>query len=472
MPSNHCIHTGSFALLVLLVAMKTGGTSMAAGPQDPPPYNGPPGVPCAFTGPLVHVPSGGAGTEGLLVRISPPVTPRYPEGAPIAVHMLAAAPTVAGSIACLSEQGFVDVGFLCPGEEYRAPDGAVARSGGTPLSGQVNWERCIEPLADVLAFATGNLRSLEGKPIQAYAPSVPPLTENVGIIGWSFGGNLAVHAMARYGERFRNLKWYASWETPIRSPVDDGRGTMFERNPFYDEKTDTIDFARLRYDPGMPIWTWPVLRLSPAADWPRGGLFLDGHGGGVFRRDTDFAFWVDVEPGAPMKVFYSPEVTVEAQRRNVFGDRWPAHIASVREVEAREERVNAVRRIPAAVKKLPDLAVLVFESERHHVGGFGGGHHLDALVQSNAWLDAKVRWMRFNPDRYYVELIAGKMVDGAVQFPAQTPVTAANIAGALEPASTNGPIGMRAAACELADRTHFGLWQPVLTKAPLNEPAP
>ena len=170
---------------------------MTPGPQDPPPYSGPPGVPCAFTGRLVHVPSHGAGTEGLLVRISPPTTPRYPEGAPIAVHMLAAAPNVTGSIACLSEQGFIDVGFLCPGEEYRASDGTVARSGGQPSRGQVDWERCIEPLADVLAFATGNSRSLEGKTLREYAPTVSPPTDNVGVIGWSFGGNLAVHAMAR-----------------------------------------------------------------------------------------------------------------------------------------------------------------------------------------------------------------------------------------------------------------------------------
>ena len=63
------------------------------------------------------------------MRISLPSKGRYPEGAPIAVHMLSAIPRVNGSIACLSEQGFIDVGFLCPGAQYKSPDGTIRKSG-------------------------------------------------------------------------------------------------------------------------------------------------------------------------------------------------------------------------------------------------------------------------------------------------------------------------------------------------------
>jgi hypothetical protein len=175
---------------------------------------------------LVQVPSKSAGTEGLLVRISPPARGRYTQGAPIAVHMIANRPNVTGSRACLSERGFIDVGFLCPGEEYRDVGGTLWKSGDA-VGNRSSPVRCVESLGDVLSFATGNLRSTDGKSIQDYVPGVQAMTENAGVIGWSFGGNLAVLAMARYGDHFPNLKWYASWETPILGPVDDGRGSRY-----------------------------------------------------------------------------------------------------------------------------------------------------------------------------------------------------------------------------------------------------
>lgn len=201
------------------------------------------------------------------------------EGGSCAVHMLASWPSVSGSETCLSEQGFIDIGFLCPGRQYRDEDGTVWKSGGSPLPETLaTAQACVEPLADVFSFVTGKTRSLDGKSIQDYTGTVTALIDNAGVIGWSFGGNLAVLAMARYGERFPGLRWYASWETPILGPVDEGRGSAFERNPFYDAKTGKIDFDRLRYSPEMPIWVWPIQRLAGQPDWPHGGLYLDGDG--------------------------------------------------------------------------------------------------------------------------------------------------------------------------------------------------
>jgi hypothetical protein len=387
--------------------------------------------------------------------------------------MIAAAPSVRGSMGCMSEQGFIDVGFLCPGAQYVAPDGTIWKSGGAGLrylddskspSDQVYWENCVEPLADVLSFATGKTRSLEGKSIQSYVASVRSMTENAGVIGWSFGGNLAVHAMARYGQRFPGLKWYASYESPIRSQVDVGRGSGFEPNRFYDPNTDKIDFDRLRYSPEMPIWAWDFRGLPPEPDWPHGGLYLDGDGNGRFNKDSDYAFWAAVELGPPLKVFYSLMVTREARDRSVFGDKWPAHIATLEEVERRESRVNPLRHIPDAVKKLPHLAVLVFESQQSHVSGF---IHLDAIAQVNAWLDARAGWVRFNPDVHYVEMAMGKEASREIQYPARLKISREVIGDLVEPvAKEGGPTvkeGMTAVACELADRTYENNWAAVLT---------
>src|SRR5437868_4570623 len=140
------------------------------GPQDPPVVTSVParsngtGGGCTFSGPFLYVNSKPAGPQGLLVRISLPSKGRYPEGAPITVHMLSAIPRVNGSIACLNEQGFIDVGFLCPGAEYKSADGTIMKSGGSAFP--PDPQRCVEPLADVMAFASGKARSLEGKSIQ------------------------------------------------------------------------------------------------------------------------------------------------------------------------------------------------------------------------------------------------------------------------------------------------------------------
>src|SRR5689334_1710333 len=116
-----------FVLLVPLVMAQSPQSTM----QDPPKPQDPPHFRlCNFSGPLLHIPSASAGTEGLLVRVSPPGFARYSKGAPIAVHMFPVPFSVGQSFACFSEQGLIDVGFLCPGLEFRDKDGTVWKSGG------------------------------------------------------------------------------------------------------------------------------------------------------------------------------------------------------------------------------------------------------------------------------------------------------------------------------------------------------
>jgi hypothetical protein len=401
------------------------------------------------------------------VRVSPPGFARYSKGAPIAVHMIASRPSVSVSFACLSEQGFIDVGFLCPGGQFRDADGTVWKSGGSPPPPTLaSAQACAESLSDVLSFATGKTHSLDGKSIQDYAGKVRAMTENAGVVGYSFGGNLAILAMARHGERFPGLKWYASWETPILGPVDGGNGTELQWNRFYDPNTGKIDFDRLKYSPEMPIWVWPIQGLSRKPDWPRGGLYLDGDGDGIFNRDRDYGFWVDVEPGPPLKVFYSPATTRGAVERNVFGGKWPAHIATLEEVEERARRDDALPHIRDAVKKFPRLAILVFESQQVHVAQ--PDDHPNALAEVNGWLDAGARWVRLNPDVHYVELMMGRKPSRVVQSPAGRRLNRRAMRDLAEPEDKDGgptdKQGMTAVACELADRTYRKNWTPVLNR--------
>src|ERR1051325_1608491 len=115
--------------LLYLVSVSTlrAGQVTRSGEQDPPTFTGPSRQICRFAGPFLHIVSKVAEPEGLLVRVSPPAKGRYFEGAPIAVHVNAST-RVDGSRACLSEEGFIDVAFLCPGGRYRATDGTLWKS--------------------------------------------------------------------------------------------------------------------------------------------------------------------------------------------------------------------------------------------------------------------------------------------------------------------------------------------------------
>jgi hypothetical protein len=414
---------------------------------------------CELRGPLIRISSRSV-RDGVQVRVSPPTVARYAEGAPIVVHS-AAAPSFDRASACLSEHGFVDVSFQCPG----------SRDDGSERDARLGT--CAEALADVLAFATGQVRSTDNKSIEAYTGNIMPWTANVGVLGASAGGNRAVLAMARYGDRFPQVKWFASWESPVLTSIDGGWGSVFQTNRFYDPATGRIDLSRLRYSAEMPLWVWPIQRLPREPNWPLGGLYLDGDGNNTFNKDADYAFWVTYDSPASGQVgraFYTPMIVREARDRGLFGPTWPTHIATLQEVEERARSEDVLPHIREVVARFPGLAVIVFESEVGHVTA--AADHPHAIAHVNAWLDAGARWVRFNPDAHYVERVMGKKPARVLQYPAGKGLDRTTIASLLEPEEASGgpsdAQGMAAMVCELADRTYRNNWAEVLTGVVVN----
>lgn len=394
-------------------------------------------------GPVVRIASK-LTPEGIRVRISPPERPRYPDAAPVVVHS-AATPSIDRVNACVKDRGFVEVTWECTSR------------------GAVGSLTCAETLADVLAFATGNTRSIDDRSIGAYTGDLKIAPGNVGLIGWSAGGNRAIITMARHGDRFPGLRWYASWESPVLSPVDGGWGSVFQPNRFYDPSTGTVDFSRLRYSAEMPLWIWLPSGVAREPSFPRGGLYLDGDNNGRFNRDADYGFWVSYgvpPPGRPRKAFYTPAVIRAARDREVFGRAWPAHIATVDEVDDQAASELPLPYVKEVVRRFPALSVVIFESEVGHVTA--AADHPHAIAQVNAWLDAGSRWVRFNPDTHYVTEAMQRPPSRRVQNAAGIRLDRQNIRGRLlaeekDGGPTDGQ-AMAAAVAELADRTRMNNW--------------
>jgi hypothetical protein len=413
-------------------------------------------------GPLVRVPSKFAGSEGVWVRVAPPSRPRYAEGAPVVVHVPGGlgAGGVGTAPARLGDFGFIDIALLFPGGESGPPvDGKPLRSGGTYDS---RGPASVRALADVIRFATGRLKSTEGKSIQEYLGQTKALTDQVGLIGWSLGGTTIAAALGMHGQELRGVKWYASHESPYGEGVINGEfGTHGAPSSFYDAATGTLDLSGLKYGQELPVTL--MGRPLAGAEQLRGSLYLDGNGNGVYDQGSDFVFNGMFLPGPPPNVFYSPSLTRAAIEKKVFPSQWPAHIATLKQTAEAWRIRDGMSNIPGAVKNVPELAVIVFAGDIDHVQSTADHRHI--LLQYGGWQQAGARWTRLNPDTSYVEMVLGRKAAGAPQNPAGAKFDRRNIRQAVMPEPPEGPSdpeALTAAACELADRTRKNEWRPTL----------
>jgi len=210
----------------------------------------------------------------------------------------------------------------------------------------------------------------------------------------------------------------------------------------------------------------------------KGALFFDLDRDGKFSAEEDFPANCFVgDDGTGVKAWYSPRILAEAERRHLAGGQRPHHIPSVDELRAFWRYRDAAPSIPEAVRNCTNLAVIVYANERDHVQAAPDHGHV--LIQVEGFRQAKIRFVRLNPDRSYVERIVasrsgagqGSMADSAQTQPGRSgfpdnPAGKAfdrsNIASALEPARFPLGLYMQAAVCELADRTQANQWTPNL----------
>src|SRR5262249_17790784 len=145
--------------------------------------------------------------KGIAVNVIYPAKPRYPEGAPVAVVV----PGGNGSDGLefsmhAAQAGFAEVRFAFPG-------------GGTASfsSGGIYDNRGLESqqaLKDVLLFAAGKTRDVQGKTIGELVP-VKVAVGNLGIVGWDNGGNIAMVTLARFADQLQFVGWITFYESPL-----------------------------------------------------------------------------------------------------------------------------------------------------------------------------------------------------------------------------------------------------------------
>ena len=412
--------------------------------------------PADLTRVFVRIPCVAAGKEGVAASVLIPRQPRFTNGAPVVINV--AGGVQAGSARGRPEyvrHGFVEIHFAFPGGGQ-----GDERSGGTY---DFRGPNCIRALADVIRFATGRVVDQDGRRIGDVARGAKVLTNNVGIVGSSHGGNACGMAMALHGAEFPNLAWYTSMESPYgegAANVELG-GRDSGLNPAYAPKTGVLDLSKLAWSSEIS----PGLMRKPmlvSTRELRGAFYFDLDGNGRFDAEEDFpanAFVGDAGNG--VKAWYSPRIVAEAERRKLIRGERPRHVPTLAEAKEFWRCRDATAGIPSAVRNCTNLAVIVYAKERDHVQADPAHTHI--LEQAEGFRKAGARFVRLNPDRAYVERVlpSGPAFNRPAQFPdnpAGKMWTRTNITEGVEPAAVPLGVYMQAAVCELADRAHAGNW--------------
>ncbi|HDN79597.1 MAG TPA: hypothetical protein ENG33_03925, partial [Chloroflexi bacterium] len=373
-------------------------------------------MPSALTAVDINLPSESTGSPNgtLAIRVYAPAAgkARYPEGAPVVVQ-------VQGGDA----SGFLGNNF--PPEADDLVTIALVFPGGTdPITGRSSdgvydhrGPQSIAALRDVILYAAGQLKDDQGRTIDDVVP-VPVLHDNIGLIGFSNGGNIVVAVAALYGEELAPyLRYIIQWESPVSSQiatVDLGRvrmqcpaGKRGENNfvnpryTAYGPYTLEVDYSDLAYDPSNPVF--PIFHdgngdgryttvVDPATGCKTPDLDLDG----VLELDEDFPLGA-YEDG--VKRVYSRPVSHALAERDVFAGAWPADIATPEEADAYWDLREAVRLYDEALSKVPGLEGMVLASVQDHVQSTPDKPHIRQAFEG--WRRNSA-WVQINPDPAYL----------------------------------------------------------------------
>jgi hypothetical protein len=97
---------------------------------------------------------------------------------------------------------------------FNFPGGGTGatRSGGVYNDREPN---CLKALRDIIRFAMAQTADASGKKISELVYPLMPLANNVGLVGWSNGGNATITVAGLHGREIAGLAWIVDWESPV-----------------------------------------------------------------------------------------------------------------------------------------------------------------------------------------------------------------------------------------------------------------
>jgi hypothetical protein len=403
------------------------------------------------------VPSDSAPGRGLAINVIYPEKPRYPEGAPIAVVVPGGdAPSGLGFCMHAAQVGFLEIRFAFPG-------GGVK---GFSSSGVKDYRGLASSVAlqDILQFATGKKEDYKGRTIKDLVP-IKLALNNVGLVGWSNGGNIALVTLDKFAFALQAVSWIAFYESPIGPlfyPPSLGSTEDLVLNKHYREGSAAtgrclIDFRKLAYE--KKTKRNPGVNRKLGEEEIPGVVYFDDNDNKRWDESKEFAFNYCIDGSG--KQIYPPEVTAALERLNVFkkemnldGEEtggWPFSVATTEAAEDYFQERDGSLYISSICSKYPNLLVTVFGSTLDHLQRQHDHPHI--FFQYNAWLDNGVHWVRLNPEPIYLQFIANMNMRN---FPNNKPNTALepdDIDSVLEPEGILKDFTyMDACIAELADR--------------------
>jgi hypothetical protein len=418
------------------------------------------------------IPSETAPHTGLAVNVIYPNKPRYPEGAPVVV-VAPSGETASGLefSTHAAQSGFAEVRFAFPGGGKQG-----FRSGGIYDNRGLLSQQALR---DVLLFAAGKTKDVQGLPISKLVP-VPLLNKNIGVIGWSNGGNIAVITLAKYAQQLPFIGFLTFYETPLGStffpPMLGGAKDLIQNRHYRQGSAATgqilVDFRKLAYQAHGQKNPGSHKRMGQP-EVP-GVVFFDENSNQQWDEELEFALPYSCDVGLEKQI-YPPIVTVALQRSGIFKDRWPKKIATLQESEAYFHERDGSLFLRDLAKAMPHLYVTVIGTRLDHLQRQPDHPHIP--LNYNAWLTNKPRFIRLNPDPKYVGAISGMNAANFVDNRPGSSIDSAELDLHLEPEGLIPDyIYVQAAIAELSDRKRANnvatiLVSPLVSYTPATEKA-
>jgi hypothetical protein len=383
----------------------------------------------------LYVPSDAASPTGIAVRVSFPSVPRYQDGAPIAIFVAGGGGADAFVIRDYPA-GVVAITFAFPSGEL---DGRV--SGGTA---DARGPLALGALGDVVAFALGRTRSSDGRSLKELAP-YSLRQDDVGLVGWSRGGDAVINALARYPEQTRGVAWIVNHESPAFDAAMTGEIVVRPGAAAAPADYVSGSCARLACEVQHPSLRWdPATRTG-------GTFYLDRNGSGRQDATTEPALPAFLLPGTTRRVF--PLSAIEtAVATNLFGSGWSDAVATLDETRDFWAWRDARWNLATLIDHHRSLAAILHVTEQDHAQSAADHPHV-ALVY-NALVTGGLRFARINPDAAYTVGIGANLPDTVANA-----FLPSDFGSWLVPeASAKDTLIVNAAIYELADRVRANKW--------------